>query len=71
MPLQLAVYIRRTAANTLLCLERLNKKMPFPIQRIQTDRGTDIFCCKSTAQSYGVRYKIPAKASIAPSQWQS
>ncbi len=39
----LAVYPRRDARYTLLFLERVIEEMPFPIQRIQTDRGTEFF----------------------------
>jgi transposase InsO family protein len=39
----LGVYSRATAANTLAFLERLIEEMPFPIQRIQTDRGREVF----------------------------
>ena len=39
----LGVYSRRTAANTLEFFERLIEEMPFPIQRIQTDRGREFF----------------------------
>lgn len=35
----LGVYRRRTAANSLNFLERVVEEMPFPIQRVQTDRG--------------------------------
>ncbi|SUA91488.1 Uncharacterised protein [Pandoraea pulmonicola] len=35
----LAVYPCRNARNTLLFLNRVIEEMPFPIQRIQTDRG--------------------------------
>ena len=39
----LGVYSRATAANTLAFLARLIEEMPFPIQRIQTDRGREVF----------------------------
>ncbi|MCF2133926.1 MULTISPECIES: IS481 family transposase [Mycetohabitans] len=39
----LAVYSRRNARNTLLFLDRVIEEMPFPIQRIQTDRGSEFF----------------------------
>jgi transposase InsO family protein len=39
----LGIYSRRTATNTLDFLERLIEEMPFPIQRIQTDRGLEFF----------------------------
>lgn len=35
----LALFDRRNAANSLLFLEQIVEEMPFPIQRIQTDRG--------------------------------
>jgi len=40
------IYPRRTAKNTLLFLEKVCEEMPFPIQRIQTDRGTEFFAHK-------------------------
>ncbi len=39
----LAVRPRRNARNTLLFLDRFIEEMPFPIQRIQTDRGGAFF----------------------------
>ena len=39
----LAVFRRRTAASTLAFLERLLEEMPFPVQRVQTDRGREFF----------------------------
>jgi transposase InsO family protein len=39
----LAVFSRRTAANTLAFLEQVVEEMPFPVQRVQTDRGTEFF----------------------------
>ncbi len=39
----LGLYPRRTAENTLNFLERVCEEMPFPIQRIQTDRGREFF----------------------------
>lgn len=39
----LAVFPRRTAANTLAFLEQVIDEMPFPVQRLQTDRGTEFF----------------------------
>lgn len=38
-----AVYPRRNAANTIRFLEKTLEEMPFPIQRIQTDRGREFF----------------------------
>jgi transposase len=39
----LAIYSHRTAANSLLFLEKVIEEMPFPIQRIQTDHGREFF----------------------------
>ena len=44
----LALYSRRAAANTMRFLERVIEEMPFPVQRIQTDRGREFF-------AYGVQ----------------
>ena len=42
----LRLYGRRTAANTLDFLDCVIDEMPFPIQRIQTDRGRKFFATK-------------------------
>ena len=42
----LGLYPRRTAANTINFLERVVEEMPFPIQRMQTDRGREFFAHK-------------------------
>ena len=42
----LEVYSQRTAQNTLDFLEKVIEEMPFPIQRIQTDRGKEFFAYK-------------------------
>ena len=42
----LGIYPRRTASNTLDFLEQVLEEMPFPIQRIQTDRGREFFAYK-------------------------
>ena len=39
----IGLYPRRASACTLSFLERVVEEMPFPIQRIQTDRGTEFF----------------------------
>ena len=39
----LGLYPRRAGKYTLQFLERVIEEMPFPIQRIQTDRGTEFF----------------------------
>jgi transposase InsO family protein len=42
----LEIYSRRTAQNTLEFLEKVVEETPFPIQRIQTDRGQEFFAYK-------------------------
>ncbi|WP_444997907.1 IS481 family transposase [Aliikangiella sp. IMCC44359] len=42
----LRLYKRRTAANTLHFIDCVIEEMPFPIQRIQTDRGLEFFAEK-------------------------
>jgi transposase InsO family protein len=41
--LVLAIFRRRTATNTLAFFERVLKEMPFPIQRVQTNRCREFF----------------------------
>jgi len=40
------MYPRRTAANTVLFLEKVIEEMHFPIQSVQTDRGKEFFAYK-------------------------
>lgn len=42
----LEIYMRRTANNTLLFLDKMVEEFPFPIQRIQSDRGLEFFAQK-------------------------
>ena len=42
----LEIYKRRTATNTLKFLDKIMEEFPFPIQRIQTDRGREFFAEK-------------------------
>ena len=42
----LRLYSRRTAANTMDFLDCVIEEMPFPVQRIQTDRGREFFAVK-------------------------
>ncbi len=42
----LEIYKRRTANNTLKFLDKIVEQFPFPIQRIQTDRGREFFAEK-------------------------
>src|SRR5215218_5941868 len=39
----LGVFPRRTAADTLAFLDRVAAEMPFPVQRVRTDRGQEFF----------------------------
>jgi transposase InsO family protein len=39
----LGLYSRRTATNSIKFLEKVVEETPFPIQRIQTDRGLEFF----------------------------
>lgn len=52
----LALYNRRTAENTINFLDKVIIQMPFPIQRIQTDRGQEFFAY--TVQDYLKEHKI-------------
>ena len=53
------IYPRRTAKNTLLFLEKVFEEMPFPIQRIQTDRGTEFFAHKVQERllEWGIKFR--------------
>jgi transposase-like protein len=52
----LRLFKRRTAANTAKFVEAVIEEMPFPIQRFQTDRGTEFFAEK--VQKLFMKYKI-------------
>ncbi len=52
----LALYKRRTATNTLSFLDQVLECMPFPVQRIQTDRGQEFFAY--AVQDYLKEHKI-------------
>ena len=54
----LGLYRRRTAANTLAFLEQVLEEMPFPVQRIQTDRGQEFFAYKVQEQLQAWRIKF-------------
>lgn len=55
----LAVYSRRTAANSLLFLELVVEEFPFPVQRIQTDRGREFFAYSfpERLMEYGIKFR--------------
>ena len=42
----LEIYTRRTADNTLKFIEKMIEEFPFPMQRIQSDRGREFFAEK-------------------------
>ena len=42
----LSIHEKRTAANTLTFIDKVIEEFPFPIERIQTDRGREFFSHK-------------------------
>jgi transposase InsO family protein len=61
----LALYKCRTAANSLDFLELAIEEFPFPIQRIQTDRGREFFayCFQEKLMEYGIKFRPIKPAS--------
>jgi transposase InsO family protein len=61
----LALYKRRSAANSLLFLEKVIEEFPFPIQRIQTDRGREFFAYafQEKLMEYGIKFRPIKPAS--------
>ena len=61
----LALYKRRTAANSLQFLELAIEEFPFPIQRIQTDRGREFFayCFQEKLIEYRIKFRPIKPAS--------
>lgn len=61
----LGLYPRRTAANTIQFLERVVEETPFPIQRMQTDRGREFFAYKvqEWLQEYCIKFRPIKPAS--------
>lgn len=55
----LHIYPRRTAKNSIDFLERVVEQMPFPIQRIQTDRGKEFFATsfQQEMQRYCIKFR--------------
>lgn len=55
----LAIYKRRTADNTLDFIDSLIEECPFPIQRIQTDRGKEFFAVKvqEKMMEYSIKFR--------------
>ncbi|OEU71317.1 MAG: integrase, partial [Desulfovibrio sp. S3730MH75] len=61
----LRLYSRRTAKNTLDFIEATVEEMPFPIQRIQTDRGREFFAIdvQKMLKSYDIKFRPNKPAS--------
>ena len=61
----LGIYDRRCGANTLLFLDKVIEEMPFPIQRIQTDRGREFFAVavQKKLMQYGIKFRPIKPAS--------
>ncbi len=61
----LALYKRCTATNTLDSLEQVMERMPFPVQRIQTDRGQEFFAYKvyERLKEYAIKFRSIKPAS--------
>jgi transposase InsO family protein len=61
----LALFKRRTAANSVQFLELAIEEFPFPIQRIQTDRGREFFayCFQEKLMEYGIKFRPIKPAS--------
>ena len=54
----MGLYPRRSATSTLSFLDRLLEEMPFPIQRIQTDRGLEFFAeaVQRRLMTWGIKF---------------
>lgn len=63
----LALFSRRTASNSLQFLELVIEEFPFPIQRIQTDRGREFFAYsfQEKLMEYGIKFR-PVKPASPP-----
>lgn len=61
----LRLYKRRTANNTLDFVEAVIEEMPFPIQRFQTDRGSEFFAEKVQKKFmlHGIKFRPNKPAS--------
>jgi len=55
----LGLYNRRTAANTLLFIDKVIEETPFSIQRVQTDRGLEFFALKVQKKfmEYSIKFR--------------
>jgi transposase InsO family protein len=61
----LQIYKKRTASNTLDFLEKVVEEMPFPVQRVQTDRGMEFFAEKvqKRLMEYCIKFRPNKPAS--------
>jgi transposase InsO family protein len=61
----LALFPRRTAANSLEFIEQVIEEMPFPVQCFQTDRGREFFAIKvqKRLMEYGIKFRPIKPAS--------
>ena len=61
----LEIYKRAIANNTLLFIDKIIEEFPFPIQRIQTDRGREFFAIKVQNRliEYGIKSRPNKPAS--------
>ncbi len=61
----LRLYSRRTTANTLDFIDCVIEEMPFPIQRLQTDRGREFFAVKvqEKLKEYSIKFRPNKPAS--------
>ena len=62
----LGVYPNRDAASTLDFLDRVRAGMPFPVQRVQTDRGGEFFAHEVQKRLQGWRIKFRPNRPRAP-----
>jgi transposase len=62
----LGVYPNRSACNTLDFLERVRAGMPFPVQRIQTDRGGEFFAYEVQSRLRDWRIKFRPNRPRSP-----
>ncbi len=55
----LQIYSRRTANNTLLFIDEMIERFPFPLQKIQTDRGQEFFAVhvQTKLMEYGIKFR--------------
>jgi len=61
----LAIFCRRTGPSTLTFLERVLKEIPFPVQRVQTDRGREFFAVsvQQWLMDHRIKFRSTKRAS--------